>query len=141
MRDRARWAGGAVHTVLGVLSLGLLATSVLFDVVGLALRRPVWADAARGDLQAGIAAGVLAAVLSLVALAGTRPGSSARQLGVLRTTTEGSALVLFAGALAARTTDPGPFPSTAALVLSAGGLALGAVAAWLGAELAGRVEG
>lgn len=127
-----------MHTVLGVFSLGLLATSVILDVVGLTLRRAVWAEAARSDLQAGLAAGVAAVVLSLVAAGGAPPGSRGRQLAVLRASAEGSALILFGGALAVRVMDAGSFPSTTALVLSAGGLALGAVAAWLGSELLHR---
>ncbi len=129
-----------MHTVLGVLSLGLLSTSVLFDVAGLVSRRAAWAQAALGDLQAGLAAGAVAVVLALVAIAAPRPGSRDRELSVLRASTEGSALTLFAGAWMIRRMDGTPFPSSTALVLSAAGLALGAIAAWLGAELALRVR-
>ena len=129
-----------MHAVLAVFSLGLLATSVLFDVVGLAARLPVWGEIAYQDLLGGLAAGGAATVLALVAAARTPLTSGARPAAVLRASAQVSALTLFGGALAVRRMDRGPFPSTTALVLSAAGLALGAVAAWLTVELARRLS-
>ena len=140
MRTRARGAGEPVHAVLAVFSLGLLATSVLFDVVGLASHRPVWGEVASQDLVGGLAGGAAAALLSLVAAARTPLVSRSRPAAVLRASAQVSALVLFGGALAVRHMDRGPFPSTTALVLSAAGLAAGAVAAWLTIELASRLQ-
>lgn len=138
MPVRARPGGGAVHTVLAVFSLGLLATSVLFDVVGLLSGHAVWAEIAVRDLLLGLVTGVASGALSLAALVRTAPASSARPAVVLRATAQGGGLALFGSALALRRLDPGPFPSPTALVLSAAALALGAIAVWLTLELAGR---
>jgi uncharacterized membrane protein len=137
MRTHARWARSGVHPVLGFLSLGLLATSVLFDVAGLASRQTVWADAARRDLQLGLAGGAAASVFVLAAVFGSLSGSPARRMAVLRAAAHLVSLTLFAGALALRRAR---FPSTAAVVLAAGGLALGGIGAWLGTEIAARLD-
>ena len=137
MPIHARWARSAVHHVLVVLSLGLLATSVLFDAVGLASRQTVWADAARRDLQVGLAGGAAASVFALAAVIGSLPASRERRMTLLRAAAHLSSLGLFACALVLRR---GRFPSTAALVLCAAGLALGALSAWLSTEIAARLE-
>jgi uncharacterized membrane protein len=128
-----------VHAVLAVFSLGLLSTSVLFDVVGLASRRAVWGEIASEDLLGGLAGAGVAALLSLVATARTPMIAPSRPAVVLRASAQVSALVLFGGALTVRHMDRSPFPSTPALVFSAAGLALGAVAAWLTIQLARRL--
>jgi uncharacterized membrane protein len=140
MPARTAEAGDAVHAVLAVFSLGLLATSVLFDVWGLASRRPVWAEIAYQDLVTGLAGAAAAAVLALVAVARTGPASSARPTAVLRASAQISTLALFGGALILRRMERGPSPSTTALVLSAAGLALGALAAWLTLERSHRLQ-
>lgn len=129
-----------MHAVLAVFSLGLLATSVLFDVVGLATRRTVWAEIAYQDLLAGLAGGAAAAVLALVAVARTPPTARSRPATVLRASAQVSAVTLFGGALAVRLMDRTPFPSTTGVILASAGLALGAVAGWLTIELARRLR-
>lgn len=137
MRTRARWARSSVHPVLIAMSLGLLATSVLCDVAGLASRQTVWAEAALRDLQVGLAAGTAAAVFALAAIVGSLPGSQARRMTVLRAAAHLTSLAVFAGALVLR---KGGAPSTAALILSTAGLLLGAIGAWLSTELRARCD-
>jgi uncharacterized membrane protein len=123
--------------VLVVFSLGLLATSVLLDVAGLALRQSVWADAARRDLQLGLAGGAAAGLFALAAVVRSLPGSRARRLTLLRAAAQLASLGLFTGALALRGAT---FPSTTALCVSAVGLALAAFGAWLALEIAARLD-
>jgi uncharacterized membrane protein len=130
-----------VHTLLGAFSLTVFATSAILDAVGLATRRPAWGVAARGGLTAGLAAGAAAGIFAVAAVAGARPGSPHRRAAHLRAAAHLGALSLFAGALVLRRGEQVIFPSTAALVLSLGGILLGAIAAWLTAELGSRVEG
>src|SRR5258705_8799722 len=42
MESRARFLGHAIHPILIVFPLGLLSTAVLFDVLHLITRNPVW---------------------------------------------------------------------------------------------------
>jgi uncharacterized membrane protein len=142
MGTRARWATGAVHAVLVVASLGLLATSLLFDLVSLEAQRPLWAMVALRDLEVGLAAGVVAAALAVASAACTQPGSRRRRLEILRVGAQGAGLVLFAVVLALRPRDEdGELVASMGLaLLSAVGLGLTLGGAWLTAELAGRLD-
>jgi uncharacterized membrane protein len=141
MRTRARGSGASVHTALAVFAVGLLATSVLFDVVGLATRRTVWGEIAYQDLLVGLAGMAVAALWAVIDVARTPPVAPERPATLLRASAQFSALALFGGALGVRWMDRSLFPSTTALVLSAGGLALGAVGASLTIALGQRVRG
>jgi uncharacterized membrane protein len=130
-----------VHTVLAALSLTLLATSVLLDVVGLVSRQPAWGTVAQGDLEAGLSAGAAAGVFAVAAAFGAMPGSRLRRAALLRAAAHVGGLGLFGSALVLRRTEGMLAPTSAVLVLSLGGLVLGAISGWLTVELGGRVSG
>jgi uncharacterized membrane protein len=140
MLTRARRAGSVVHPVLVVFSLGLLATSVLFDVVGLVSRQGVWTAVALGDLEAGLAGSAVAGGIALMAVAGTLRGSRGRRLVVARAAQWG-AIGIFSVTLASRRMGHAATPGAASVVLATGGLALAVLAAWLSSTLDGRLDG
>jgi uncharacterized membrane protein len=138
MRTGARGSGASVHAALAVFAVGLLATSVLFDVVGLATHRTVWGEVAYQNLLVGLAGTGVAALWAVIEVARTPVVAPQRPATLLRASAQVSALALFGGAVGVRLMDRRLFPSTTAIVLSAGGLALGAIGASLTIALAQR---
>ncbi len=121
-----------MQPVLAFFSVGLLATSVLFDAVSLGSRQAAWAAVALRDLQVGVATGLAAGILALAAVRGTLPGSRQRRLAVGRAAAQWGALGFFAVAWMGRSAA-----GAGTVALSTGGLALAAGAAWLTAVLEG----
>lgn len=128
-----------MHAALAVFAIGLLATSMLFDVASLVTRRPVWSEVAYEDLLLGLTGMVVAAIWAAIEAARTPLAAPTREAAVLRASAQVSALALFAGALGVRVMDRDLYPSTVALVLSSAGLAVGALGAWLTISLARRL--
>jgi uncharacterized membrane protein len=139
MRPRARWAGTAVQLVLVVFSVALLAMSVLFDVVALVAQDARWASLALWDLEVGLGGNAAAGVLALASLRHAVPWSRAGWLASRRALAHLSALVPFGAALVLRQATRHGLAPNAAIVLSAAGLGLVAVAAWLTNEDAYRL--
>ena len=61
MESRAKILGHAIHPILIVFPLGLLATAVVFDVIYLIWGNPDMANVAYWMMAAGIVGGLLAA--------------------------------------------------------------------------------
>ena len=57
MESRLKLLGHPIHPMLIVFPLGLLATSVVFDIVHLIANNGQWAQAAFFDIGAGIVGG------------------------------------------------------------------------------------
>jgi uncharacterized membrane protein len=124
-----------VHPLPTVLSLGLLGASLVFDVIGLGSREPVWGIVAGWDIGAGVLCGALAGFLGLGDLLAAAPGTRAARLGITGALLNVAALGLFTACFALRTIHRAPLPSPATLALSAAGLVLGAIAGRLAGEL------
>src|SRR5690606_32914188 len=65
MESRAKLLGHPIHQMLIVFPLGLLATAVIFDVIGL-FRGGDWGQMAYYMIAAGIIGGLVAAVFGLL---------------------------------------------------------------------------
>ena len=137
----ARWAKTAVHPLLVSFPLGMLAVSVIFDVAALASQEAVWSEVARWDLATGIVGGALAGSFTLLHAAALPRGTQAATMAMARALLHLGGLALFTAALVLRTVQRAPVPSTAGLSLSALGLACACGSAWLGTQLAGRLDG
>jgi uncharacterized membrane protein len=61
MESRAKLFGHPIHQMLVVFPLGLLATAVVFDLVGLALSQGYWSEITYPMIAAGVVTGLLAA--------------------------------------------------------------------------------
>jgi len=66
MESRAKLLGHSVHQMLIVFPLGLLATAVAFDIVGLSKSDSSWFGISFWMIAAGIIGGLLAAAFGLI---------------------------------------------------------------------------
>lgn len=137
MKARARFLGHPVHQMLVVFPLGLLATSVVFDVLAWAMSRDDWAVAGYWTLTAGIVGALVAAPFGLADWLKVPKGTRARRIGALHGGGNAVVSLLFVAAWGLR--EPGEVASGAALACSLAGAGLALVTAWLGGELVSRL--
>jgi len=137
MDSRVKVAGHSIHQMLIVFPLGLLATAVVFDIIHLASDNPRWAEVSYWMIAAGLIGGLLAAPPGLIDWLAIPSGTRAKVIGAWHGIGNVIVLTLFAVSWFLR--EPTTAPSTTALVLSFGGVALAVVTAWLGGELVARL--
>lgn len=138
MESRAKLFGHPIHQMLIVFPLGLLATSIFFDVIAIAAEIPGLAQAAYYMIAAGIVSGLIAAVFGLIDFLGIPNGTRAKRIGLMHGGGNVLVVVLFAASWILRRGHPAD-PGTLAVVLSAAGAALGGLTGWLGGELVDRL--
>lgn len=138
MESRAKLFGHPIHQMLIVFPLGLLATSLFFDVIALAADIPGLSQASYYMIAAGIISGLVAAVFGLVDFLAIPNGTRAKRIGVMHGGGNVVVVVLFAASWFLRRGHPAD-PGTFAVVLSASGAALGGLTGWLGGELVDRL--
>lgn len=136
--EQAKIAGHAIHPMLVVFPLGLLATSVIFDVIRLAGGSPNFGVASFYMIAAGVLGGLAAAVFGLVDWLAIPSGTRARQVGALHGIGNVVVVGLFILSWVTRIGDPahaGAGPFIPALI----GVLLALVTGWLGGELIERL--
>ena len=137
MEARARLFGHPVHQMLVVFPLGLLATAVIFDVIGLISGGATWPIVAYWTMLAGIVGAVVAAPFGLIDFLAIPRGTRARRIGAMHGGGNAIVSLLFVGSWLLR--NPQQAPGEAALAMSFGGAALALVTGWLGGELVSRL--
>jgi uncharacterized membrane protein len=138
MESKAKILGHAVHPMLIVFPLGLLATAVAFDIVGLAQNDSMWFHISFWMIAAGIIGGLCAALFGIIDWAAIPSGTRAARIGLWHGGTNVVVVVLFAISWFMRRSND-EMPVNSALVLSFVGVALALVGGWLGGELVGRL--
>jgi uncharacterized membrane protein len=138
MESRVKLFGHPVHQMLIVFPLGLLATSVVFDVIHLVSGAPYAATVAFALIASGIVGGLLAAPFGLIDWIAIPSGTRAKHIGALHGGGNVLVLVLFAVSLWLRR-DQVEQPQAAAWVVSFCGAAVALVTGWLGGELVDRL--
>jgi uncharacterized membrane protein len=138
MESKAKLLGHAVHQMLIVFPVGLLATAVVFDVIHLSSNRPELAAVAWWMIVAGLVGGAVAAPFGLIDWLAIPSGTRAKTIGAMH---GGGNVVMLGLFLASALLRGGPDtpPPVLALVLSFAGAALATVTAWLGGELVTRL--
>jgi uncharacterized membrane protein len=138
MNSKAKLLGHPIHQMLIVFPLGLLATSLVFDIVYKATGNPRWADIAFVMIACGIVGGLLAAVFGLVDWLAIPQGTRAKRVGAWH----GIGNVVVVGVFAiswllryGATAYAGSVP----LVLSIVAVGVALVTGWLGGELVDRL--
>ena len=131
-------AGHLIHPMLVVFPLGLLTTSVVFDVIGLVSRDTMWHGMAFWIIAAGIVGGLLAAVPSTIDYLGLPRNTRARSVGFYHGLGNLVVVVLYLASWLWRRPNPLD-PTTGAFVLSVVGIGLALVTGWLGGELVERL--
>jgi uncharacterized membrane protein len=139
MKARAKIFGHPVHQMLIVFPLGLLATSLIFDIVYKATDNGRWADIAFVMIASGIVGGLLAAVFGLVDWLAIPSGTRAKRIGALHGLGNVVVVGLFAVSWLLRYDAP-IYVGAAPLVLSILGVSLALVTGWLGGELVDRLS-
>jgi uncharacterized membrane protein len=137
MESRVKLLGHPVHQMLIVFPLGLLATSVVFDLIFLANREPEMAIAAYWTQAAGLIGGLIAAPFGLLDWMRIPIDTRAKRVGAIHGIGNGIVILLFLGSWLLRN-DPSHIPPAFALLLSFSGAALAFVTGWLGGELVVR---
>jgi uncharacterized membrane protein len=138
MKAKARLFGHPIHQMLIVFPLGLLATSLFFDIAHLSSGNPLWATIAYYLIGVGIISGLIAAVFGLIDWLAIPEGTRAKRIGLLHGGGNVVVVLLFVGSWLLRRDDPGT-PETTAIVLSALAVLLALVTGWLGGELVDRL--
>jgi uncharacterized membrane protein len=138
MQTKARLFGHPIHAMLIVFPLGLLATAVAFDIVGLVSGEAEWFRISFWMIAAGIIGGLLAAVFGLADLLAIPSGTRAQKIALLHGGGNVVVVLLFIGSWFLRLPAP-ENPPIVGFVLSFVAVALALVTGWLGGELVYRL--
>jgi uncharacterized membrane protein len=138
MESRAKLLGHPIHPMLIVFPLGLLATAVAFDIVGLAQGDSSWFGISFWMIAAGIVGGLLSAVFGLIDWWAIPSGTRAKGIGLWHGAGNVVVVLLFIASWFLRRPAP-QSPSSAALALSFVAIGLALITGWLGGELVDRL--
>lgn len=139
MESRAKFLGHAIHPILIVFPLGLLATGVIFDVIYLIWGNPTMATVAYYMIAAGIVGGTVAAPPGWIDWFAIPSGTRAKSVGLTHGLGNVLVLVLFIVSWWLRRDSQNFQPDTFALILSFAGAGLSLLTGWLGGELVERL--
>jgi uncharacterized membrane protein len=138
MEARAKLFGHAIHQMLIPFPLGLLGTSVVFDLIRMFGGAPKFGDVAYWMIVAGIIAGLVAAPFGFADWTKIPSGTRAKRVGALHGGGNLVLVLLFALSWWLRSGDPAA-PGALARALSFVGVGLAVVTGWLGGELVDRL--
>jgi uncharacterized membrane protein len=138
MKSRARILGHAIHPIMIVFPLGLLATAVVFDVIYRIWGSPEMASVSYWMMAAGIVGGLLAAPFGLIDWLAIPQGTRAKTIGAMHGLANVLALAIFATSWWMRNDAPAR-PDTTEGVIAYLGLAVAGLGGWLGGELVERL--
>jgi uncharacterized membrane protein len=140
MESKFKVLGHGAHPILIVFPLGLLATSVIFDIVYLVTRNTEYSLVAYWMIAAGIIGGLVAAVPGFVDWMAIPKNTRAKRVGLLHAVINDVVLVLFAVSWWLRRDAPPTYPpDVPELALSFVALVLALISGWLGGELVERL--
>lgn len=139
MESRAKALGHGIHPMLIVFPLGLLATSVAFDILYLITDRVGFQIASAYAIAAGVIGGLIAAVFGLVDWRAVPAGTRAKRVGAIHGVGNAVVLVLFALSWAVRAGATNWEPNALALIFSFVGIVVALGTSWLGGELVERL--
>ena len=138
MESRTKLFGHPVHPMLVVFPLGLLITSLIFDLIRMGTGDGTWSLVAFYMIGAGIIGGLLSAIFGAVDWLAIPQGTRARNLGLWHGLGNVLVVLLFIVSWLMRREVPAQ-PPAGAFILSLVAVPLGAVTAWLGGELVDRL--
>ena len=138
MESRVKLFGHPLHQMLIVFPIGLLATSVVFDLISLFGDSASAATVAHALIAAGLVGGALAAPWGYMDWLAIPHGTRAKAIGAMHGGGNVLVLLLFTASWWLRLDEPGQAPMLAHL-LSFCGASIALVTAWLGGELVDRL--
>ena len=138
MESKAKAFGHAIHPIMIVFPLGLLATAVIFDVLYLATANITWSTVSFWMIVAGVIGGLVAALFGLIDFLNIPSNTRAKRIGIYHAVVNVTAVALFALSILLRWDRP-ETPATIAFVCSFAGVLLALVGGWFGGELVERL--
>jgi uncharacterized membrane protein len=138
MESKARVMGHPIHPILVPFPIGLLTTSVIFDLVYLFTGGVRWAEISFWMIAAGVVGGLLAAVFGLIDWHGIPSGTRAKSIGLGHGLSNVLMVALFAVGWLLRSGAPGD-PGVLPIVLSFLGVGFASLGGFLGGELVFRM--
>ena len=143
MESKAKIFGHAIHPIMIVFPLGLLATAVVFDVLYLVTGNRTWPFVAFWMIAAGLIGGLIAALFGLIDFLNIPNGTRAKRIGAYHGIVNLGAVILFALSFYMRWNPPiddtTTIPTTTALLCSFAGALLALLGGWFGGELVERL--
>ncbi len=131
--------GHPIHQMLIVFPLGLLATSLAFDIAYLSTGNQAFATVSFWMITSGVLGGLLAAVFGFLDWLSIPSGTRANRIGLWHGGGNVVVVILFAISWGLRYGDPTHRPSTLMFVLSCVAVAIALGTGWLGGELIDRL--
>jgi uncharacterized membrane protein len=138
MESKAKVMGHPVHPILVPFPIGLLTTSVIFDILHLLTGGARWAEISFWMIAVGVIGGLLAAVFGLIDWLGIPSGTRAKTIGLGHGLSNVLMVALFAVSWLLRSGAPGD-PGILSIVLSFLGVGLVSLGGFLGGELVFRM--
>jgi uncharacterized membrane protein len=138
MYSRVKSMGHPIHPMLVSFPLGLLTTSVIFDIIHWITGNGYWSEIAFWMIAAGTIGGIMAAIVGTIDWMAVPSGTRAKRVGLWHGGGNYAILLLFVVSGLLRLSVPGN-PSITAYVLSFLGAGLLGVTGWLGGELTLRM--
>lgn len=139
MESRAKFLGHSLHQMMIVFPLGLLVTSVLFDVAGALSGKAEFYRVAYWMISVGVVSGLLAAVTGWIDWGAIPTGTRAKMIGLSHGLANTLMLAAFGLSWWIRYSTNPANPSVLAIVLSFLAFGVGLFSAWLGGELVNRL--
>lgn len=139
MESRVKLFGHSVHQQLIPFPLGLLFTSVVFDVVYITGDSAQWSLVSYWMIAAGVIGGLMAAPFGFIDWMAIPGGTRAKRVGAVHGLGNVVVVGLFAASWLLRNAGVETNPGTLPLVLSFTGGGLAIITAWLGGELVDRL--
>lgn len=137
--SKIRVAGHSLHPMLVVFPLGLLATSLVWDIVYLASGNSMWATTSFWTIVAGVAGGLLAAIPGLVDWLAIPRTTRAWKIGLYHMLLNLAVVGLFVLSAALRWATGYSTPGIGHMISGWVGIGLALVSGWLGGELVERL--
>jgi uncharacterized membrane protein len=131
VESKAKIMGHPVHPILIPFPLGLLSTSVVFDVVYLLTGNGKWSEISIWMIAAGVIGGLAAAVFGLIDWLAIPSGTRAKAVGMWHGTTNVVIVTLFIVSWLLRADAPSD-PGIVAIVLSFVAVGLASLGGFLG---------
>lgn len=140
MESRAKLFGHPIHPMVIVVPLGSFISAVILDVVYYAASgNPTLGLVGFWNIGIGIIGGLVAAVFGLIDWLAIPSGTRAKRIGLMHAGSNVAMLLIFTVAWLDRFSTADHLPSSQAILLEVGALAIGMVAGWLGGELVDRL--
>ena len=140
MESKTKLFGHPIHPVLVMFPFGLLATSLIFDVIYMITGNPAFPTASFYMIAAGIIGGLIAALFGFIDWLALPKNSRARYIGGWHGIGNVIVVALFAVSWLLRRDNLNFIPDSLASILSFGGAGLALITGWIGGELVYRLS-